>query len=624
MDEVTVVDLEWDGNTLSRDLLVLGIDGLAIPAEHIEHHHKNILGSNTTKLVFTKEDHRWLLEHGFTVRGDIIDVQAMAWCYDERTPLTLDWCVKNYLNRDPDKRLFRKGGKVMFRCDDGEEVLMADAPWDQLAAYNVRDQHNTRDLYWELLDRLTQVGLRDYWYSMHKSFSQVLLKMEMNGLPYDLEAGQELGDELREELDQLHNVLLLEGGLPSEFNMRSRDQIAQYLFTDTFTLKSKVKLPKEEMAKVKKGQWPKGLDTSFNVEKLGREYVHGFYDVPGRDLRAKVKAPKCQAKACGHPRGECLPSVSTKTLKVYHGEDPWVQMFVDYKLNDKALQYVDSWAKAQRGGRLYTHFKQTGTATGRLSSSDPVNLQNIPSKGKLGKRIRGLFRAPDGKIFVDGDYSQIEPRLMAHFSGDPEMTRVFEEGLDLYEEATVSILGKRYPKGSPERQLVKGCFLAMGYEAQPPKIRSNLAEQGFRFPLAAVETAHTDMINLYSVFWDWKESIRDLARELGYITTISGHRRHLDFSGEGAWKAERQAVNSMIQGSAADIVQSLMIKCDRELPTYWKMVLQVHDELLFEVPEFLLRPEHIHDLKAMAESVVKLDVPIIFEPMIVRSWGETK
>jgi len=297
---------------------------------------------------------------------------------------------------------------------------------------------------------------------------------------------------------------------------------------------------------------------------------------------------------------------------------------VEWKVIDKVTQFLDVWGEVNKDGRLYTHFRQTGTATGRLSSSDPVNLQNVPSRGRLGGEVRRLFEAPHGTWFVDGDFSQIEPRLMAHFSGDDEMHRVFRDGLDLYEEATEALLGDRYPKGTPERQLVRTCFLAMGYEAQPPKIRSNLAEEGFRFPLTKVEKTHSDIINLYSGFWAWKDRLKVEARELGYVTTIAGHRRHLNFRGEAAWKAERQVANSAIQGSAADIVQGTMIESDRLLPHFWRMVLQVHDELLFEVPALKLRDQDVDLLRHIAEvgHGFKLSVPIVFEPVVAKSWGE--
>ena len=620
-----VLDIEWDANDPDKPLLCIGFAGTVY--DRLNNSLREMLADDRIdKVVFTKADHDWLLKHGIGVGGDVIDVQTMAWCYDERTPLTLDWCVREYLGFDPDKRVLRRNNVVLFRCDDGSEVPIGEAPLDQLMEYNARDIKVTEQLYQELVRRLKSIGSYEYWERMHKPFTRVLIDMEQNGIPLDVEATRKLERETKQAKANLEVRLKVGGGLPDEFNLNSTAQMAYYLFQPEFDLSARVRLSKEDMAAAKEGEWPDALPLTFEVEKLGRDYATGRYHLEGRGLKPKVKAPKCKARECDHPRdgSQCLPSVAAKVLKVHHADDPWVESFCEFKQLEKVDQFLSVWLKEQRNGRLYTHFNQTGTATGRLSSSDPVNLQNVPSRGHYGSLIRGLFVAPPGYMFVDGDFNQIEPRLMAHFSGDPKMLEAFWDKVDIYEQATVGVLGKRYPKGTPERQLVRTCFLALAYGAQPPKIRNNLAEEGFRFPLKKVEEAYDGIINLYSVFWEWKDAAISEGRSLGYVTTIAGHRRHIDFS--ESWKAERQAVNSKIQGSAADICQDTLVEVARQLP-HWKACAAVHDEGLYLVREEGFPHSELMQFRHIAEGMsekYKLRVPIVFEPKMVRSWKEAK
>lgn len=617
-----VLDLEWD--PVTGGLLVLGYDETAYQANRIPQAvHNDLANPNVASITFTKADHRWLREHNWLIKGPLIDVQTMCWAYDERTPLDLDWCVKNYLGYDPDKRIAKVKGAVCFRKDNGEYVPLVDAPIHELMEYNRRDLQATRELYAEMTRRMKLAGVYDYWKEFHQPLSEVLLDMEMNGLPLDLDRTVHMQRRLDTRTRLYERKLQKDGGLPDEFNLNSRDQIAEFLFRKEFELPSRIRVQKSEMAELKEGAWPKVIPTLFDIRKLGRDYVHGAYELRGLGLKPKSRAPGCAQGTCKHAEDEHVPSTSTKTLKVEHGENPWVSTYCEFRATGKALQFLDKWLEVQKDGRIRTHFNQTGTATGRLSSSDPINLQNIPGRGKLGQEIRGLFRAPEGTVFVNGDYSQIEPRLMAHFSGDVELMSIFEKGLDLYDTTGRTLLGSQY--GAPERQLVKGCFLAMGYGAQPKKIRAVLAEQGFFFPVVEVQNVMAGLEDLYDGFFVWKRVCIAGARAKGYVETLGGHRRHLDFGGGQSWKAELQAVNSKIQGSAADIMDSLLVMVSDVLP-HWRPILQVHDEAMYEV-------DQVHDFEANHELKVfkdvaeqghgfKLQVPLVFEPKVIKSWGD--
>jgi len=624
---LVTLDLEWNANLDDEPLLVLGIGGSSYPYHAIPPGaFDKLIDPSIGKIVFTKADHHWLIEHGVEIGGPIVDVQVMCYVYDETTPLTLDWCSKNYLNIDPDKRIVRQKGIVYFRCDDGKLVPIGQAPMDQLRRYNRRDLSMTEDLYFEMYRRLEAAGSLAYWKDMHEPFSKVLLDMELNGLPISMNMTDKLRLDYSILASGLEKDLRYGAKLPEQFNLNSRDQIANQLFSKEYKLPAKIRLDKYDMENLKEGVWPDVIDTRFDIQKVGRELVHGEFELKGFGFKPRVKAPKCAAKKCDHPAGKCIPSVSSKTLKIHHSrQDPWIGDLIKYREYDKALQFLAVWVKHQKDGRLHTHFNQTGTATGRLSSSDPVNLQNVPSRGSLGKEIRSLFRPKDNNVFVNGDFSQIEPRLMAHFSGDPMMRKVFKEGKDIYEETTMEVLGKYYSKGTPERQLVRTCFLAMGYGARPPKIKDNLAEEGFYFSIREVERSYKAITEMYEVFWNWKDEEVARGRELGYVETIAGHRRHLNFKGENGWKAERQCVNSKIQGSAANITQKTMILAHEEFPK-WNLILQVHDEIMFEADRDDVQWTHLKTFKYLAEfgHGFALNVPIVFDPIIAKSWREAK
>ena len=219
---------------------------------------------------------------------------------------------------------------------------------------------------------------------------------------------------------------------------------------------------------------------------------------------------------------------------------------------------------------------------------------------------------------------------MAHFSGDPVMLEAFNSGEDIYAQASETVLGQRYEKGAPERYLIKTCYLAMGYGAKPWRIQARLAEDGFRFPLPVIKRAYEGITDLYSVFWEWKDEAIAEAEDTGYVTTIGGHRRHITFNDDTRWKSERQAVNSKIQGSAADIVQATMVVIHRDLPQL-DLLLQVHDELLMEADEGLTYDPAVAraclyavQWKAEYGHGFELAVPLVFEPKFVATWAGGK
>jgi len=649
MSDFGVLDIETDGGPFDGRLLCLGWRTTGhIPPQKIgspgfdERYHmddlwwiqilEELADPSITKVVWTKYDHRWLILHGIPVNGPIVDVQTKAWVIDPLTALDLGFCEKEYAHYDGDKRIRRVAGRILFERDDGIMVPMAEAPLDQLKAYNERDLKGTALLDRALDGRLIASGQFDYWRRRHFPYTEVLVNMETTGLPISVWRTKQEAGRLRKDVEARGFDLREDARLPAGFNFNSDQQLASYLFTDTFNLETRIKCSKDEIATIKSGLYPAGFP-DINITKVGREYVHGYFELAGRGLVSKVKTEKCKGTewdppACGHiDEDDHQPSVSAKVLKVHHGNDPWVREYIEWKQLVTGLQFLDAWLEEEHDGRIFSTFKQTGTETGRLSSSGP-NLQQVPSRGDLGKRFRALFRAPKGRVFIHGDFSQIEPRLMAHLSQDPVMMDIFARGVDIYEEAGRLILGKEVDEN--ERALMKQSTMALDFGARAKKIQTLCAEQGFVFPLYKVEKVYKGITELYHVFFEWKDRQVEECEARGYVETMGGHRRKIGWvDPDMRWKSENQTVATEVQGSAADIMRAAMIEIREHCPEV-DFVAMVHDEVLLECDAALVGTLEgealLSQIKYLCEEGhgFELTVPMVFRPKYIRAWSEGK
>lgn len=359
---------------------------------------------------FTKYDARYLGLTGVEVTGPFYDVQTQCWVDNENQPLSLAACARRYCHIEMDKRLVVRQGVVLFTCDDGTLVRIEEAPLDQLYKYNVEDTETEATLFEEMWERLHDGGWLDYWLQEEVPFTNCLTRVESRGLPID----EERRDRFTEEMEAEHEVML-EGlyetsGLPRSFNLNSNDQLAAYLFHKVFELADSLDWGSDAIKCLKscladehddceftfdtdgleglvvhpsyfqhvKDLLPQG----FEVLKIGSTQVHGRWTLKGRGLRPGVRTDSGKL------------SVSRPVLKVNlsAAKDEWVQDLLGYRSVDKLLTtYLRSALRRTVNGRIYGRFNQTGTKTGRLSSSEP-NLQNIPSHGALGPRTRDLFR----------------------------------------------------------------------------------------------------------------------------------------------------------------------------------------------------------------------------------------
>ena len=276
-------------------------------------------------------------------------------------------------------------------------------------------------------------------------------------------------------------------------------------------------------------------------------------------------------------------------------------------------------------GRVHTSFNQTGAATGRLSSSDP-NLQNIPVRTPRGEAIRRAFIAPPGHLLLTGDYSQIELRLLAHLSGDPAFVEAFERGGDIHRQTAAVIFGVPDAQVTPEmRARAKTINFGTIYGQGPFALSRQLG--------ITQEEAKTFIRQYFERFAGvraWLDATVEEARRRGYVETLFGRRRYIPELKDKNFNirslGERLATNSPLQGSAADVIKIAMIRIHAALRAArlaTRMVLQVHDELVFELPE-AEQATAADVVKREMEGVTELRVPLVVSIGAGRNWVDAK
>ncbi len=413
-----------------------------------------------------------------------------------------------------------------------------------------------------LAERLTAENLADLMRDLETPLIAVLARMERRGILIDQHALADFLSEVTAELDALTTRIKDQAG--RDFNLRSSQQLAEVLFTD--------------LGLKPRGKTPGGLpSTSFDVlEKIRRE--HPIIE----DIQAWRKLEKMRSTYL-----EPLPRAA--------GPD----------------------------GRIRTTFNQLATATGRLSSSNP-NLQNIPIRGDMGSRMRACFIAPEGRLLVAADYSQIELRVLAHLSQEPALLEAFRSGQDIHSR-TAAILHDKAPDAitPDERRGAKtinfGLIYGMGPQSLSAELGITLTEaKGF------IERYFERLPGLR----DFYQSVEDDAREHGFVTTLAGRRRllpHINTNNQQERSlARRQAINTRVQGSAADIIKLAMLRADQDPELERldaRLILQIHDELLLECPTDNAQAAGAR-LAELMTGVMQLDVPLAVDCGAGVNWGE--
>jgi DNA polymerase-1 len=287
--------------------------------------------------------------------------------------------------------------------------------------------------------------------------------------------------------------------------------------------------------------------------------------------------------------------------------------------------YLDALVKIVNlsTGRIHTSFNQTITATGRLSSSNP-NLQNIPIRGDEGREIRKGFVAEEGCKLLSADYSQVELRIFAHYSGDPSFLQAFKREEDIHAATASEIMGvARGFVTEDMRRVAKAINFGIIYGMGPQRLSEEL---GIDFK--AAKNYIDSYYNRYPGVVRYREEMIAMAREKGYVSTLFNRRRYLPDIHHAQQRiraeAERMAINTPIQGTAADLIKMAMINIHNRIKREkfeCKMVLQVHDELLFEVPNNELDLVRSMVQEEM-EGVHSLDVPLRVDIKIGENWDE--
>lgn len=420
------------------------------------------------------------------------------------------------------------------------------------------------ELHQQLAAGLHASSMADLFYKVEMPLVEVLATMERRGVHLDVPALTAMGQELESRLATLMDEIYgLAGG---EFNIGSPPQLRQVLF-----------------------------------ERLG--------------LSSK-----------GVRRGKTGLSTDVDVLTRLAAEHPLPAKILEYRnLAKLKSTYVDALPAVVQphSGRLHTSFNQTVTATGRLSSSNP-NLQNIPTRGEEGQRIRAAFAAAPGCLILAADYSQIELRVMAHLSRDPVLLAAFQAGEDIHAQTAAAIFHvDRAALTADMRRVAKVINFGIIYGMGPQRLARELS-----VPLAEAEQYIASYFARHTGVRAYIQATQAAAREHGYVTTILGRRRTMaDINSPHrgtAQAAERTATNTPIQGSAADLIKLAMVAIHRRLRherLRTAMILQVHDELVFEVP-LAERDSAAALVREEMEGAYPLSVPLRVDLGWGGNWAE--
>ena len=356
-------------------------------------------------------------------------------------------------------------------------------------------------------------------------------------------------------------------------------------------------------------------------QKAGERFNINSSPQLGEILFEKLNLPRLKKTKTGY-------STDEETLQTLSLLQPWIGKIVEYrrlfKLESTYIKPLPKMVNPETG-RLHTSFNQTATATGRLSSSHP-NLQNIPIRNKMGEKIRQAFIAEEGYLLLSADYSQIELRIMAHLSQDPNLKSAFLRGEDIHQQTAAEIFNLLPLQVTPQmRRKAKTVNFGIIY---------GISSYGLSRDLNISESEAEEYIKKYFQRYpkvkEYIENTLNKARRTGYVTTFLGRKRYLPeiLSPKRRRRefAQRTAINSPVQGGAADLIKLAMINLSRRLrkeKLRGRMILQIHDELLLEVPgeEITLTRKIV---KEEMEGAIKLSVPLIVDSKIGKNWAEMK
>jgi DNA polymerase-1 len=504
-----------------------------------------------------KYDLHVLANHGITVRGYRHDTLLQSYVLEAHRPHSLESLAERHLNR--------KGLSYEDVCGKGvHQIPFAQVDVARATEYSGEDSEMTLHVHETLWPQLqAEPGLRRVYETIEMPCSELLMRIERHGVLIDTAVLARQSRELGERILALEQEAFALAGQP--FNLGSPKQIGEVLF-------GKLGLPVRKK-------------TASGAPSTDEEVL--------QELSADYPLP---AKLLEHRSLSKLKGTYT----------------------DKLPQQVNPAT-----GRVHTTYAQAVAVTGRLSSNDP-NLQNIPVRTAEGRRIREAFVAPPGHVLASADYSQIELRIMAHMSGDPGMLRAFAEGQDIHRATAAEVFGLQPSEVSAEqRRYAKAINFGLIY---------GMGAFGLSQALGIEQKAARDYIDRYFQRFAgvrrYMEATKAAAAQQGYVETLFGRRIVLPEirGGNGPRRsaAERQAINAPMQGTAADLIKLAMVAVQAALDAQGlgtRMVMQVHDELVFEVP--LAEVDWVRQqVPALMSGVARLDVPLLADVGVGPNWDE--
>jgi DNA polymerase-1 len=464
---------------------------------------------------------------------------------------------------------FSKLGVEMIPITDligkgAKQVSMAHVDISRAGEYACADADMTLRLAGLFEGQLKEQGLWSLFIDVEMPLVPILLRMERSGVALDRESLWAMSETLGRRMKELEEEIHQWAG--HQFNINSTQQLGVVLFGE-------LRLPG------------------------GRKTKSGY-------------------------------STDASVLEGLTGAHPIIEPLLEYRqLTKLKSTYVDALPALinPNTGRVHTSFNQTGTATGRLSSSDP-NLQNIPIRGELGRQVRKAFVASDDCLLLAADYSQIDLRVMAHLSQDASLLAAFQRDEDIHRTTASEVFGVPPSEVTPDmRRVAKTVNFGVIY---------GISGYGLEQATELSRQEASRFINAYyekhSGVKQYVESTKRQARERGYVETVLGRRRYIpEINSSNAQvraAAERMATNMPVQGTAAEIAKLAMIHIQREMDRRGlkaRMLLQVHDELVFEVPK-----DELEEMKELVEQMMPhamtLSVPLKVETSVSKNWGEMK
>jgi DNA polymerase-1 len=530
-----------------------------VSRQKVLHHLKPLLENPEIRWIGhnIKYDLHVLLNAGIALKGVAFDTILASYLINPQTQ-----------RHNLDDLSLEKFGKVKIPIEEligkrKKQITMDQVPLDKIAAYCCEDVDYTLRLKKLFEQNLSQLELTDLFEQIEIPLIPILMRMEREGIYVDLHKLEKMSETLKEKLKTVEKTIYELAG--EAFNLNSPKQLSVILF-----------------------------------EKLG------------------IKPPK--KTTTGY-------STAADVLESLKGESPIIEEILSFRTLEKLRStYVDALPEQlnPHTHRIHCTFNQSVAATGRLSCQDP-NLQNIPVRSEEGKKIRDAFRPQKPHhLFAGLDYSQIELRLLAHLAEDPALIKAFREGEDIHAYTAALVFDVPLKEVTPRmRNVAKTVNFGILYGQQAFGLSQQLGID-YKEADEFIKTYFERYSKVKTFLHFCKESVR----KTGRAVTLTGRQRPIPeiHSKNPVIRAaaERLAINTPLQGTAADLIKMAMIQVDHYLrthPTQGKMILQIHDELLFECPEDEVQ-RLTTNVKKIMEGIFDLSVPLIVDISIGKNWGE--